>query len=126
MTEIQSAVGRIQLRRLDMWNERRVQNMEFIWDALSAIPFLRIPSFNCDVGSLSTGCSEGCRHAAYKCYVFVESGPDVRNALLADMNQRHFPCFSGSCSEVYLEEAFKNTSFRPEKRQMLNVWVKQV
>jgi dTDP-4-amino-4,6-dideoxygalactose transaminase len=26
------------------------------------------------------------------------------------------PCFQGSCSEVYLEKAFDNTDFRPEKR----------
>lgn len=26
------------------------------------------------------------------------------------------PCFSGSCSEVYLEKAFDNTGFRPAQR----------
>ena len=25
------------------------------------------------------------------------------------------PCFQGSCSEVYLEKAFDNSGFRPEK-----------
>ena len=25
------------------------------------------------------------------------------------------PCFSGSCSEVYLEKAFDGTGWRPEK-----------
>jgi dTDP-4-amino-4,6-dideoxygalactose transaminase len=26
------------------------------------------------------------------------------------------PCYSGSCSEVYLEKAFDNTGFRPKER----------
>ena len=26
------------------------------------------------------------------------------------------PCFSGSCSEVYLEKAFDGTGFRPKER----------
>ena len=26
------------------------------------------------------------------------------------------PCFSGSCSEVYLEKAFEDTGWRPEHR----------
>jgi dTDP-4-amino-4,6-dideoxygalactose transaminase len=26
------------------------------------------------------------------------------------------PCYTGSCSEVYLEKAFDNTSFRPRER----------
>ena len=33
-----------------------------------------------------------------------------------EINARGVPCFSGSCSEVYLEKAFDGTGFRPEKR----------
>ena len=32
------------------------------------------------------------------------------------MNQRGISCFSGSCSEVYLEKAFEATNFQPETR----------
>ena len=32
------------------------------------------------------------------------------------MIKRGVPCFSGSCSEVYLEKAFDNTSYRPKER----------
>jgi dTDP-4-amino-4,6-dideoxygalactose transaminase len=59
-------------------------------------------------------------HAAYKCYVFVEPDklkPDWdRDRIMAEINQRGIPCFSGSCSEVYLEKAFDNTSWRPAER----------
>ena len=29
---------------------------------------------------------------------------------------RGVPCYSGSCSEVYLEKAFVNTPYRPKER----------
>ena len=57
---------------------------------------------------------------AYKCYVFV--APDrlaegwSRDRILQEISARGVPCFSGSCSEVYLEKAFDGTGFRPETR----------
>jgi dTDP-4-amino-4,6-dideoxygalactose transaminase len=35
---------------------------------------------------------------------------------MAEINALGVPCFSGSCSEVYLEKAFDNTPFRPKER----------
>jgi len=35
---------------------------------------------------------------------------------MAAINALGVPCFSGSCSEVYLEKAFDNTAFRPAAR----------
>ena len=49
-------------------------------------------------------------------YVFVEGTEDDRDALMASINEQGVPCFSGSCSEVYLEKAFDNNSFRPNER----------
>ena len=59
-------------------------------------------------------------HAAYKCYVFVEPadlqpGWD-RDRVLNEIAARGVPCFSGSCSEVYLEKAFDETGWRPAER----------
>lgn len=33
-----------------------------------------------------------------------------------ELNALGVPCFSGSCSEVYLEHAFDDTPWRPEQR----------
>ena len=59
-------------------------------------------------------------HAAYKCYVFVEPAQLKagwnRDRIMAEINALGVPCFSGSCSEVYLEKAFDNTGFRPNER----------
>jgi len=112
MTEMQAVIGRIQLARMPEWKEARQKNSKAIWDTASELPGLRVP-----------GIAEGLEHAAYKCYVFVE--PDqlkegwdrdrIQNALV----EAGVPCFSGSCSEVYLEKAFDNTGWRPEQRLVM-------
>jgi dTDP-4-amino-4,6-dideoxygalactose transaminase len=55
-------------------------------------------------------------HAAYKCYVFVKGGVMLRDKIMMEINEKGVPCYSGSCSEVYLEKAFNNTGFRPKVR----------
>lgn len=113
MMEMQAAIGRIQLKRMPEWSKTRLQYAEKIWAAARETSVLSAPEFkcaccnNCDVAS-------GCKHAAYKCYVFVENGK--RDQYMDEINSRGVPCFSGSCSEVYLEKAFDGTGFRPENR----------
>jgi len=36
-----------------------------------------------------------------------------RDRIMAEINALNVPCFSGSCSEVYLEKAFDDTPWRP-------------
>jgi dTDP-4-amino-4,6-dideoxygalactose transaminase len=40
----------------------------------------------------------------------------TRDRIIAEINGRGVFCYSGSCSEVYLEKAFEPTSFRPAAR----------
>ena len=61
-----------------------------------------------------------CEHAEYKHYMFIKpeclaEGWD-RDRIVNTIVERGVPCFQGSCSEVYLEKAFDNTPWRPEKR----------
>ncbi|SDO62931.1 dTDP-4-amino-4,6-dideoxygalactose transaminase [Halomonas shengliensis] len=107
MTEMQAAIGRIQLGRMPAWKAARRANAERIWQAARDCPGLRVP-----------GVPDHIEHAAYKCYVFVEperlaSGWD-RDRIQAATVARGVPCFSGSCSEVYREKAFQHTDWRPE------------
>lgn len=109
MTEMQAAIGRIQLRRMPAWLAARTANAERIWNTAAALPGLRVPR-----------APQRMVHAAYKCYVFVEPeqlkpGWD-RDRILNEINQRGVPCYSGSCSEVYLEKAFDGTPYRPAER----------
>jgi dTDP-4-amino-4,6-dideoxygalactose transaminase len=39
-----------------------------------------------------------------------------RDRIIEEINALGVPCYQGSCSEVYLEKAFDDTSWRPEVR----------
>ena len=109
MLEIQAAIGRIQLRRMNDWHLRRCSNARRIWSFCRTIRGLRVP----DV-------PDHIEHAAYKCYVFVEPAALrsswSRDRIADEINSSGIPCFSGSCSEVYLESAFEGTKLRPRHR----------
>ena len=105
MTEMQAAIGRIQLKRMPDWHKKRLSNASSIWNAAKQCKGLRvavIPSY--------------IEHAAYKCYVFVKGGIKLRDKIMREVNEKGVPCYSGSCSEVYLERAFDSTGFRPKER----------
>jgi len=116
MTEMQAAIGRIQLTRMSDWTSKRLVNANAIWNVAKKLKGLRVPDLSCDGCQNKCDQVTGCAHAAYKCYVFVEGTEDDRDAIMASINEQGVPCFSGSCSEVYLEKAFDNTSFRPKER----------
>ena len=116
MTEMQAAIGRIQLTRMSDWSSKRLANANAIWNAAKKLKGLRVPDLSCDGCQNKCDQVAGCAHAAYKCYAFVEGTEDDRDAIMASINEQGVPCFSGSCSEVYLEKAFDNTSFRPKER----------
>jgi dTDP-4-amino-4,6-dideoxygalactose transaminase len=109
MTEMQAAIGRLQLKKLPDWVPARRRNAAILTEAFSNIPGLRV-----------TVPPEHSRHAYYKYYVFIrlerlKAGWDrdrIMNAVVAE----GVPCFSGSCSEVYLEKAFDGNGLRPAER----------
>lgn len=107
MMEVQAAIGRIQLCRMPDWQAARLENSRQIWACAAALPGLRVPTVPADI-----------QHAAYKCYVFVRpeklSEGWSRDRIINEIVGRGVPCYSGSCSEVYLEKAFDDTGWRPE------------
>lgn len=109
MMEVQAVIGRIQLKRMPEWTKIRNRNMELILSAFDNSPYFTV-----------NRPSEDYIHAAYKCYVQVNidalpQGWD-RDRIMNVINELGTPCYSGSCSEVYLEKAFDNTPWRPAKR----------
>jgi len=119
MTEMQAAIGRIQLKRMSEWTRIRNDYAQQIWQAAASLDGLRVPSFHCQSCDGIECSQQGCVHAAYKCYVFVEPSQLQedwsRDAIIAALTERGVPAFSGSCSEVYLEKAFDGSGLRPEK-----------
>lgn len=107
LTEMQSAIGRIQLSRLSDWRQLRRQNANMILDTCAKYSFIRIPRPpECVV------------HAYYKCYVFVEASMLKsnwnRDRIVNELASTGVPVAQGSCSEVYLEKAFDKTGLRPQ------------
>jgi dTDP-4-amino-4,6-dideoxygalactose transaminase len=109
MTEMQGAIGRIQLRKLDDWVARRRENAMLLADSLRDAPGLRIPVPG-----------EHIHHSYYKFYAFISSerlkAGWTRDRIVGEIAAQGVPCFSGSCSEVYLEKAFDGSASRPQQR----------
>ena len=107
LTEMQAAMGRIMLRRLPAWVDARRQNAATLTRGLAAIPALRIPQAPAHVS-----------HSYYKYYAFVR--PDFlssgwsRDRIIQNLQAEGIPCGPGSCSEIYLEQAFEG--LRPAER----------
>ena len=117
MTEIQAAIGRIQLRRISVWSSKRQDYAKQIRSAANETNCLSAPDPRCEDCSIGVKIDKKCcTHASYKCYVFVNGSIKKRDSIMSAINARGVPCSQGSCSEVYLEKAFDSTEFRPPKR----------
>lgn len=106
MTEMQSAIGRIQLRSLDEWVARRAANAALLAEGLSGTPGLRLVAPSPDT-----------THAWYRYYAYVEEACLLdgwsRDRILSHLMARGLPCQSGSCSEVYREKAIVDAGYAP-------------
>lgn len=106
MTEMQAAIGRVQLGKLGAWSERRRANARILIDNLGSVPALRVPEPGPEL-----------RHAYYRFYAYLR--PEhlrsawTRDRVVAEVSAKGVPCFSGSCSEVYRERAFSGTGWAP-------------
>lgn len=109
LTESQSAIGLIQLSKLDSWVARRRRSAAILRDRLSSLSGLRVPWPR-----------EGISAVFYRFYAFLEPGVlrdgVSREQLISEVTALGVPLFSGSCSEIYLEAAFEGTGFRPSAR----------
>lgn len=109
MTEIQAAVGRLQLEKLEGWIQKRRHLALTIQKGLEGVAGLKLSSPGSDI-----------YHSYYKYYVSVvpehlKSGWN-RDRIMSAINAEGVPCFSGSCSEIYLEKAFKQAGLGPRER----------
>nr|WP_226988109.1 DegT/DnrJ/EryC1/StrS aminotransferase family protein [Bdellovibrio bacteriovorus] len=109
MTEIQGAIGRIQLQKLETWIEKRRALSQIVSQGLVDVPGLVVHHPDDSV-----------YHSYYKYYAMVDatklnSGWN-RDRIMAAINAEGIPCFSGSCSEIYLEQAFKKAGLGPAQR----------
>ncbi|SNU15103.1 UDP-4-amino-4-deoxy-L-arabinose--oxoglutarate aminotransferase [Acinetobacter johnsonii] len=108
MMEMQAVIGRLQLKQMPEWTAKRNANMARIQAVFENSPYFTVAKPSNDYV-----------HAAYKCYVQVNvdalSDGWSRDRIMAEISSQAVPCFSGSCSEVYLEKAFDGTAWRPKQ-----------
>ncbi|EKO3966240.1 DegT/DnrJ/EryC1/StrS aminotransferase family protein [Vibrio fluvialis] len=109
MTELQGVLGRIQLKRMPEWTAKRQYNANRLDQAVSDLSVARcveVPHY--------------IEHAEYKHYIFINpeylKADWCRDRIIEEINALGVPAYQGSCSEIYLEKAFDNTSWRPEQR----------
>ncbi|WP_104516474.1 DegT/DnrJ/EryC1/StrS family aminotransferase [Acinetobacter indicus] len=109
MMEMQAVIGRLQLKQMPEWTAKRNANMARLQAVFERSPYFTVAKPSADYV-----------HAAYKCYVQVnvDALPEgwSRDRIMAEISAQAVPCFSGSCSEVYLEKAFDETPWRPATR----------
>jgi len=109
MTEIQGAIGRIQLRKLPDWLDRRRSHAAILRDGLSGLSGLRVPSPE-----------QYLKPAYYRFYAFIL--PEKlrqgwsRDLLVEEVANSGVPCFQGSCGEIYREQAFAGMALADSKR----------
>jgi len=107
-TEMQAAIGRSLLAKLPRQVDLRRRNANILSQRFGTLPALRVTIPPQEIG-----------HAYYKYYVFLR--PEwlrdgwSRDHLLQAIVAEGIPCFSGSCSEIYLERAVPK-DMRPAQR----------
>jgi dTDP-4-amino-4,6-dideoxygalactose transaminase len=108
LTEMQSALGRVLLRKLPQMVQKRRHLAAILTDGFSSMQALRVTVPPPEFG-----------HSYYKYYVFL--CPEqlrinwTRQRIIDAINAEGIPCFGGICSEIYLEKAFPE-SMRPRDR----------
>ena len=101
MTEMQAAIGRVQLGKLEDWHARRTANAERLIRTLHQHACVRVPIPAAHI-----------EHAYYRLYAFVEPGKLKRgwsrDRILTALKDKKMPYMSGSCPEIYREKAFQD------------------
>ena len=109
MTEMQSAIGRLQLKKLPEWSEQRRRNGARYNVAAAGCAAVRVPTVPTYID-----------YVPYKHYVYVDpngiKSDWSRERIITELNNQDVRCQTGTCSEVYLEKAFAETGLRPQRR----------
>ena len=100
MTEMQAAIGRLQLKKLDSWVKTRRANADKITNAIKDIKSIRIPQPSINI-----------YHSYYKYYIMIK--PEMlkenwsRNRIISEISKTGLSVRVGACGELYQEKAFR-------------------
>ena len=104
LTEFQSAIGRLQLKKLPQWTARRRANAASLTQALGDLNALSVPRPPGDVG-----------HAYYMYYGFIvaealKTGWS-RDRICAELRSQGVPARAGACPDISREAAFARAGY---------------
>jgi dTDP-4-amino-4,6-dideoxygalactose transaminase len=108
LSEVQSAMERLQLKKLPGWLSIHSKSAQMLTDTFASLPGLQV-----------TIPPQHIQHSYYKYYVFV--CPEMlrpewtRNRIIRAIQAESISCVSESCSEIYLGKAFP-PEWRPRER----------
>lgn len=107
LSEVQAAVGRSQLARLDEWLVTRRRWAHLYRAVLADVPGIRIPVPPAHAV-----------HAYYQFYVFVETARNrasIRDDIVLRLREKGVPCSSGACPEIYRERPVREAGAGPSR-----------
>lgn len=106
MTEMQAAIGRVQLRKLDHWVGQRRSNAKYLVERLHGIHGVEMTIPERDYF-----------HSYYKFYVALDASAlkegCTRDLIVEEVSATGMPCLSGICPEMYRERAFTAAGLGP-------------
>ena len=106
LTEIQSALGNFQLKKMKEWTKLRNSNANYIINKIKELHIVNVPEID-----------KNYVHAFYKLYItlnneFIKPGKNRSNILDALISEGVNASF-GSCGRIFAKKAFKNTKTIP-------------
>ena len=122
MTEMQAAIGRIQLRSLDKLIKKRnfIANLYLneLRDYYQKYKIIKKPDFRCETCPLEKKMNKcnRCVHAYYRLNLFINVNKIDQIKLIDQLNKNNIECNTGSCPEIYREKIFKKLKLFPKKR----------
>ena len=112
ITEMQSAIGRIQLTKLDSWTKIRTKNALLLHNYLSKNHLVRVPFPGKDIV-----------HGWYKFNCFINKyflkDDWSRDKIISAIIEKGYPALQGTCSELYLEKCFLSKYSNPNKKLLI-------
>lgn len=122
MTEMQAAIGRVQLRSLDKLVKKRNSIANLYLNELKnyyqKYEILKKPDFRCETCPLKKNAKKcnKCTHSFYRLNLFINKKKINQIKLIEQFNKNKIECGVGSCPEIYQEKIFKKLKLYPKKR----------
>jgi len=122
MTEMQAAIGRVQLKTLD--NHLKIRNaianiyLNKLKNYYQKYHLLQKPDFKCQTCPFKQNekkCNK-CLHAFYRLNLFINKNKIKQIKLIKQLNKNKINCSVGPCPEIYREKIFKKIKLYPKQR----------